>query len=128
MRVLLDTHAFLWFILDDPQLSKTAKRLIEDSTNEVEISPASYWEIAIKIAKKKYMLPEPYERFMEQQIADNEFHILPISIGHTALLTTMPFHHKDPFDRLLIAQASYEGIPIVSADEQFDAYRMKRIW
>lgn len=128
MRVLLDTHAFLWFILDDPQLSQTMKRLIEDSTNEVEISPASYWEIAIKIAKKKYMLPEPYKRFMEQQIADNEFHILPINIGHTALLTTMPFHHKDPFDRLLIAQASYEGIPIVSVDEQFDAYRIKRIW
>jgi len=128
MRVLLDTHAFLWFILDDPQLSQTAKRLIEDPTNEVEISPASYWEIAIKIAKKNYMLPEPYERFMEQQITDNEFHILPINIRHTALLTTMPFHHKDPFDRLLIAQASYEGIPIVSVDEQFDAYRIKRIW
>ncbi len=65
-RVLLDTHAFLWFILDDPQLSRTARLLIENPINEIEISPASYWEIAIKIAKKKYLLPEPYERFMER--------------------------------------------------------------
>ena len=128
MRVLLDTHSLLWFLLDDPQLSHAARRLIEDPTTEVEVSPASYWEIAIKIGKKKYVLPEPYEVFMEREIAGNEFHILPIEVRHTALLTTLPDEHKDPFDRLLVAQALAEHIPIVSADVQLDAYGITRIW
>ncbi len=128
MRILLDTHAFLWFILDDPQLSPHARTLIEDPTTEVEISPASYWEIAIKIGKKKYSLPEPYERFMAGQIAENEFQILPIEIRHTSLLTSMPMHHNDPFDRLLIAQALVEQTPIVSIDAAFDPYGVTRLW
>src|SRR5438874_5031314 len=114
MRVLLDTHAFLWFILDDARLSSSAKTLIEDPANDVEVSPASYWEIAIKIRLGKYTLPEPYATFMERQIAGNDFHILHIEPRHTSVLTTLPFHHRDPFDRLLVAQAMVEGIPIVS--------------
>jgi PIN domain nuclease of toxin-antitoxin system/uncharacterized protein (DUF433 family) len=109
VRLLLDTHAFLWFLLDDPQLSATARVAIEDPLNDIEVSPASYWEIAIKIRLGKYALPEPYQPFIEREIADNDFHILPIEPRHTALLTTMPLHHKDPFDRLLVAQASVEG-------------------
>lgn len=128
MRVLLDTHSLLWFILDDPQLSEKARLLIEDGMTEVEVSPASYWEIAIKIAKKKYALPEPYEQFMARELANNEFRILPIEIRHTALLTTMPFHHNDPFDRLLVAQALVEKIPIVGIDAAFDAYGVTRLW
>jgi PIN domain nuclease of toxin-antitoxin system len=128
VRLLLDTHAFLWFLLDDPQLSATAQVVIQDPLNNVEVSPASYWEIAIKIRLGKYALPEPYQAFMEREIAENDFRILPIEPKHTALLTTMPLHHKDPFDRLLVAQASVEGIPMVSADTQLDAYGVARIW
>lgn len=128
MRLLLDTHAFLWFILDDPKLSTTARALIADGENVVEISPASYWEIAIKISLGKYALPEPYADFMERELATNDFGILPISPGHTAMLIDLPFHHRDPFDRLLVAQAICEGIPLVSVDPKLDAYAVTRLW
>ncbi len=128
MRVLLDTLAFLWFILDDPQLSATAKSTIEDPTNDVEVSPASYWEIAIKISLRKYSLPQPYRQFMESQIAINGFRILHIEPKHTNLISTMPLHHKDPFDRLLVAQALSEGISLVSVDVQLDPYGIQRLW
>ena len=111
MRLLLDTHAFLWFVLDDPQLSLTAQEKISDPHNDVEISPATYWEIAIKINIGKYSLPEPFLTFMERELRINQFRILPIELRHTALLTTLPQHHRDPFDRLLIAQAIVEEIP-----------------
>jgi PIN domain nuclease of toxin-antitoxin system len=128
VRVLLDTHAFLWFILDDPQLSPPARKLIEDPANDVEVSPASYWEIAIKIGKGQYALPEPYATFMERQISTNAFHILHILPKHTSILTTLPAHHKDPFDRLLVAQATVEAIPIVSVDAALDLYGVTRLW
>ena len=128
MRILLDTHAFLWFILDDPQLGTKARAMIEDPANDIEISPASYWELAIKISLRKYSLPKPYQQFMESQIAINEFRILHIEPKHTSLITTMPLHHKDPFDRLLVAQAIVEGIPIISVDEQLDPYGVRRLW
>ncbi len=128
MRILLDTHAFLWFILDDPQLSGPARALIEDPANEVAISPASYWEIAIKIRLGRYSLPSSYQQFIETQIAINDFRILAIQPMHTALLTTMPMHHKDPFDRLIVAQALSEDLPLASVDEQLDAYGVRRLW
>ena len=128
MRVLLDTHTFLWFLLEDPQLSPTASDVIIDPTNDIEVSPATYWEIAIKISLGKYELPEPYDIFIEREIATNDFHILPIEPKHTAVLTTLPFHHRDPFDRLLIAQAMVEAIPILSIDTAFDSYPMTRLW
>jgi PIN domain nuclease of toxin-antitoxin system len=128
MRVLLDTQAFLWFILADPQISAKAKSIIEDPANDVELSPASYWEIAIKIKLNKYKLPQPYESFIDTQIAVNNFCILHIEPKHTAPLTTLNLHHKDPFDRLLIAQAIVEQIPIVSADPAFDKYPVTRLW
>ena len=128
MRVLLDTHTFLWFLLEDPQLSTTANNLIIDPTNDIEVSPAMYWEMAIKISLGKYALPEPYDIFIEREIATNDFHILPTEPKHTAVLTTLPFHHRDPFDRLLIAQAIVEAIPILSVDTAFDAYPVTRLW
>ena len=109
-------------------MSLTAKGIIGDSSNEVEVSPASYWEIAIKIKLGKYVLPQPYREFMETQIAMNDFRILPIEPRHTALLTTLPLLHKDPFDRLIIAQALAEDTPLVGRDLQFDAYGVKRLW
>jgi PIN domain nuclease of toxin-antitoxin system len=128
VRLLLDTHAFLWFVLDDPQLSRTAKELIEDPANDVDVSPASYWEIAIKTSIGKYSLSQPYRQFIESQIARNDFRILPIEPMHTSALTTMSFHHKDPFDRLLVAQALTEAIPIVSGDGVLDSYGVQRLW
>lgn len=124
----MDTHAFLWFILDDPKLSERAKALIADGHNVVEISPASYWEIAIKISLGKYELPESFRIFIERELAGNNFRILPIEPRHTAGLIDLPFHHRDPFDRLLVAQAMAEQIPLVSADPALDAYPVTRLW
>jgi PIN domain nuclease of toxin-antitoxin system len=128
MKVLLDTHAFLWFVLGDAKLSSNARHAIEDPDNEKLVSPASYWEIAIKISLNKYTLSQPYEAFMQKGIAGNGFSILPIEVQHTAALTTLPFHHRDPFDRLLIAQASVENIPVISGDAAFAAYPVTCIW
>lgn len=128
MRVLLDTHALLWFLLADHKLSQRAQGMISDAETVVEISPASYWEIAIKISLGKYELLEPYAQFMERELRISDFSILPILPRHTALLTNLPFHHRDPFDRLLIAQSMAEAIPLVSCDQNFDAYAISRIW
>jgi len=120
MRLLLDTHSFLWFVLNDPQLSGTAQSLIGDPANEVLISPASYWEIAIKVALGKLDLHAPYDDFMQRGIVGNDFEVLPIEPRHTSILTTLPLHHRDPFDRLLVAQAMVESVPLVSADAPLD--------
>lgn len=128
MRLLLDTHSFLWFVLNDVQLSATAAALIAEPTNQVEVSPASYWEIAIKISIGKYALPDALDVFMERELAVNDFRILHIEPRHTAPLTALPMHHRDPFDRLIIAQAIAERIPVISADTAFDAYPVTRLW
>jgi PIN domain nuclease of toxin-antitoxin system len=127
MRLLLDTHAFLWFVLDDPQLSTKARAAIEDEGADVLVSPASYWEIAIKVSLGKYALTVPYETFWQRGIGDNGFAVLPIEVRHTAALLDLPFHHRDPFDRLLVAQAMVESIPLVSADRRLDAYPIQRL-
>jgi PIN domain nuclease of toxin-antitoxin system len=128
MRLLLDTHTLLWFVLDRPQLSRIADALITEPSNDIFVSPATYWEIAIKVAKRKLNLLCPYDDFVDRGIAGNDIDILPIETRHTSLLTTMPFHHNDPFDRLLIAQALVEQMTIVSADSEFDAYGVSRLW
>ena len=128
MRLLLDTHAFLWFVLNDAQLSSKAKTLIEDSSNDILISPASYWEIAIKVSHKKLDLFATFDDFMRRGITGNDFEILPIEPKHAAIVATLPLHHKDPFDRLLIAQALAEAIPLVSTDSAIDPYSVQRLW
>lgn len=128
MRAILDTHAFLWFITNDPKLSSTARVLIADPSNEILISPASYWEIAIKIKLGKYPISVPYLTLITEGIDNNGFKILPIEPKHTAKLTTLDLHHHDPFDRLISAQAMVEGISMVSADVAFDLYSVPRIW
>jgi len=128
MRLLLDTHTFLWFVLDDPQLSVSARTLIEDPANDILISPATYWEIAIKVRLGKLVLFAPYDDFMQRGIIGNDFEVLLIEPKHTSVLTTLPLHHRDPFDRLLIAQALIEAIPIVSVDVAFDPYGVRRLW
>lgn len=128
MRVLLDTHSLYWYIEGDPRLSATARTAIQDSSNEVLISPASYWEVAIKVSIGKWHLNRPYADFMDLALHRYGFTILQILADHTARLTAMPFHHKDPFDRLLAAQALVEQIPIVGNDSALDAYGVTRIW
>ncbi len=128
MNLLLDTHTLLWFVLGDAKLSVTARRLIEDAANIKFVSPAAYWEIAIKISIGKYALNEPYDTFMDRAIRQNGFLILPIEPRHTSLLTNLPFHHRDPFDRLMIVQAMAEGFALVSTDSAFDAYSIQRLW
>ena len=128
MKLLLDTHTVLWFYLADPQLSATASAAIMDPANEKWVSPASYWEIAIKISIGKYALAQPYEDFWRNAIDANGFQVLPILPRHTALLTTMAYHHRDPFDRLIVGQALVEGMSVVSADPIIDAYGVTRVW
>jgi PIN domain nuclease of toxin-antitoxin system len=128
LRLLLDTHAFLWFVLNDPQLTATARTAISDPKNDVFVSPATYWEIAIKVSLGKYILTAPFEDFVRHGIEDNDFEILPIEIRHAARAATLPFHHKDPFDRMLIAQNQVEGLTLVSNEALFDAYGVKRLW
>jgi PIN domain nuclease of toxin-antitoxin system len=126
--LLLDTHAFLWFWWDDPQLSATAKTAICDPTKRKLISTASAWEVAIKVSLKKLDLGAPYRGFIHQHMVRNNFEWLQITDEHLAGVVDLPFRHKDPFDRMLVAQALYENIPIVSADVQHDAYGISRIW
>jgi PIN domain nuclease of toxin-antitoxin system len=128
MTLLLDTHSFLWFILDDAKLSTTARSLIEDPDNDVLVSPANFWEIAIKVSLGKLDLRCSYEEFMHRGIVENRFTILPIEPKHTTVLTTLPFHHRDPFDRLLVAQATVEKISLVSIDKDLDPYGVQRLW
>jgi PIN domain nuclease of toxin-antitoxin system len=128
VKLLLDTQAVLWFYLADPQLSAMASAAILAPENEKWVSPASYWEIAIKISVGKYVLAQPYEDFWRGAIDANGFQILPILPRHTALLTTLPYHHRDPFDRLMIVQALAERMSLVSADAIVDAYGVPRVW
>ncbi|XGV94596.1 MAG: type II toxin-antitoxin system VapC family toxin [Leptolyngbya sp. BL-A-14] len=128
MKLLLDTQAFLWFVLNDRALSRVACDLIVDPLNDILLSPASCWEIAIKVSLGKYKIPTSFETWIEQQIQVNELELLPIKVAHIAAIVAMPFHHKDPFDRLLVAQALTEKIPIISVDAVLDQYSVVRCW
>ncbi len=128
MRLLLDTHTFLWFLTNDPLSSATALAVIADPMNEIVISPASYWEVAIKVSLGKYPMTVPFEQFFAEGIDGNDFSILPVKIRHTAILSALPMHRKDPFDRMIVAQAIVEQVPIVSIDAALDAYGITRIW
>jgi len=128
MNLLLDTQALLWFLLDDPRLSERAQESIADKNRLIFVSPASLWEIAIKISIGKYALPEPFATFWNKQLLLNDFTLLPISVSQTAYIVNLPFHHRDPFDRLIIAQSLVEEIPVVSSDAMFDCYGVDRIW
>ena len=128
MRVLLDTHAFLWWIEDASSLSKKARAAISDPDNECLLSLVSCWEMAIKLSLGKLRLPGAIERFIPEHLAANAFHQLAITFRHVAKVATLPFHHRDPFDRLLAAQAIEERCAIVSADPVFRKYGVTRIW
>jgi PIN domain nuclease of toxin-antitoxin system len=128
MKLLLDTHSFLWFIDGNPRLSATARQLIEDPGNERLVSIASLWEMAILISLGRLTIAEPFATLMADQLQRNSMQVLDINVAHTAQVASLPFHHRDPFDRMLIAQALVEAIPIVGVDSAFDAYSITRLW
>ncbi len=128
MKILLDTHAFLWFLMGDPRLTMGARNRIDQPTSEVLLSTASLWEIAIKVSLGKLKLARPFGELIPEQIDANSFGILGISVEHAELVSRLPFLHRDPFDRLLAAQALTEKIPLVSRDAAFDAYGVARMW
>jgi PIN domain nuclease of toxin-antitoxin system len=128
MKLLLDTHAFLWFIGGDDRLSPSARALIEDTNNVVYLSVASLWEMAIKISLGRLQLAQPFETFIPHQLSLNRIGLLGVTISHAAKVATLPFHHRDPFDRLLVAQAQIEQMLLVSGDAAFDAYSVTRLW
>jgi PIN domain nuclease of toxin-antitoxin system len=128
MSLLLDTHALLWYVLEDTKLSRSAREHIDEEEGEVFVSPASLWEIAIKISLGDYKLDEPFEPFWQEMFPKCGLTMLPIAISHTARIIELPHFHRDPFDRLIIAQALSENLPVVSCDPKFDGYNVLRIW
>lgn len=128
MNLLLDTHAFLWFIAGDSRLSVRAKQEIENSENLKLISVASLWEIGIKISLNRLTLEQPFEELIPKQMEINGFELLHVQISHIAKVASLPFHHRDPFDRMLIGQCVADELPIVSSDPTFDSYSIDRIW
>lgn len=126
-RLLLDTNAFLYFINNDSALSKTVRNLLESDV-DLLISAASLWEIAIKFCVGKLSLPDSFGNFIPSQIQRNDIELLPLTLPYLEKVSTLPFHHKDPFDRLIIAQSVVEYLPIVSSDTAFDLYEIERIW
>jgi PIN domain nuclease of toxin-antitoxin system len=128
MNLLLDTHVFLWFCQDQPALSAAAKALIENPANRKLLSIASCWEIAIKTGLGKLKLGEPSATYIPAALARTGFELLPISVAHATGVEGLPLLHRDPFDRLLVAQAIAERLPIVSGDALLDAYGIIRLW
>ena len=127
MNLLLDTHTFLWWINGDP-MPLSVTQALGSAENRVWLSAASAWEITIKASLGKLRLPGRVATFVEQQRLQNQFDWLPVEMSALDILQDLPFHHRDPFDRLLIAQAMALACPILSDDGAFDAYPVKRIW
>jgi PIN domain nuclease of toxin-antitoxin system len=127
MRLLLDTHAFIWFVENDEQLPLAVKEIIENPKNEIFLSIASIWEMAIKIQLKKLNINKSVEDIIELT-SINHFQLLPIMPNHIVRLSTLSFFHRDPFDRIIIAQGLHEKMSIVGKDFAFDDYKVKRIW
>jgi len=127
LKLLLDTHTFIWFINGDARLSKKAKKEILKSSNKKFISMASIWEMAIKTSLGKLRINYPFKEVFNQ-IDENGFETLAIIFDHTLLVSQLEFHHRDPFDRLIIAQAIYENMTIITNDRNFQDYQVKMTW
>ncbi len=127
MKLLLDTHAFLWFVKDNPRLSNHLKDLIEDENNAIYLSHASLWEMSIKYNLGKLRFDTSYELFVESEIIQTNIKLLNFKLEHFKLNATLPLHHKDPFDRLIIVQSMVEEIPIITVDPAFEKYQVNII-
>ena len=128
MKVLLDTHAFLWAITDDRQLSLRAHEIFVARTNELFLSVAGVWEIVIKVQINRLPFPKPAVPYVRTQLAQNNIQVLPITLDHMAQLEGLPLHHRDPFDRILVAQSLTENWPVLSADSLLTPYEVNLIW
>jgi len=128
MNVLLDTHAFLWAIAGDKKLSKTARKIFLDPANRLFFSAASMWEICIKISLEKLALKSGWFKNIQNEMSTNAIQWLPVEMQHCVELTKLPFHHRDPFDRMLAAQARAEDLQVLSRDVRLSAYDIECIW
>jgi PIN domain nuclease of toxin-antitoxin system len=126
--VLLDTHALLWLVTDDPKASATARDTFLDPSNELLCSAVVGFEIAVKHNLGKLKLSEPPREFIDNRIRNNALTPLPITMAHAVRIASLPFHHRDPFDRLLVAQALEEDVPLLSGDEVLSEYAVRRLW
>ena len=128
MKVLLDTHVFLWWVIDDPQLPLAVRSIIADGNNELYLSAASCWEMAIKAQLGRLQLPEKADAFVAAQMSLNSIQGLPVMASHALHLCNLPLLHRDPFDRMLIAQSLMEGLPLVTSDRLLADYGIEIIW
>jgi PIN domain nuclease of toxin-antitoxin system len=128
MKVLLDTHAFLWWITDDDRLGQRARKVIADGSHDVFFSAASAWEIAVKAGLGRLRVTDDLERFIPAQVSANGFHVMPVHLHHALAVRALPEHHRDPFDRLLIAQAMRESLVLLSGDPEVRRYPIKVVW
>lgn len=125
MNLLLDTHAFLWFIDGSAKLSQRARELIEDQGNAKLVSVASLWEMGLKMSLGRLELAQPFGDLIPRQMELNGFGLLPVRISHIARIISLPFQHRDPFDRMIVAQCVAEGLSVVSLDSVFDKYSVQ---
>jgi PIN domain nuclease of toxin-antitoxin system len=128
MKVLIDTHTFLWWNIKDPQLSARAEEIISDGKNEIYLSAASVWEIVIKTAKGRLILPGTPAQYISSRMSLYRFRSLPIQISHAVHVYELPPYHSDPFDRLLIAQSQLESLPLLTKDDDILRYELETIW
>ena len=128
MKVLLDTHAFLWLITDEDRLSENARQTFLNTENSLFFSAASLWEICIKKSLGKISLKDGWFQTIKEEMAINTIQWLPIEMTHCAEVTELPFHHRDPFDRMLIAQAIVEEMKLLSRDSRLSEYAIELIW
>ena len=128
MNLLLDTHAFIWWAIDPDKLSVTARVACEDPTNRLLLSLVSVWEMQIKTQLEKLMLPRPLAELVDHQVRQNGLQLLPLELPHIYALQLLPSHHRDPFDRLIVAQAMTTDLTIITADRAFAAYNVPLLW
>ena len=128
MKALLDTHTFLWWVADDSRLSNTVRDMIADPNNTLLFSAASAWEIVIKHNTGKLILPEKPELYIPSRLAANQFESLAIQMSHVLQIANLPDYHRDPFDRILIAQSQVEQVPILTIDNLIIQYPVTTIW
>ncbi|TRT61956.1 MAG: type II toxin-antitoxin system VapC family toxin [Microcystis aeruginosa Ma_QC_C_20070703_M131] len=128
MKILMDTHAFLWFIEGDNNLSDAARSLIENNQYQKRLSIASLWEMSIKASLNRLELKITFPNLIQNYVYNNGFDILSINAEHLEQLKRLPYYHKDPFDRLIIAQSLTENIPILTKDELFKRYTENLLW
>ena len=128
MKYLLDTHSLIWFLAGDNQPSSRAREFIVDDSNELFLSIASLWEMAIKYNLGKLNLGQPFESMFPAQLKANSIEVLGITVDHVKSVCYLPLHHRDPFDRLIVAQSKVERFPIISIDSVLDAYGVHRVW